>query len=78
MLESEAVAFVRAKRGIAWPNMGFRRQLEQYATRFVGNRAKDQPAERRKSKIGGGIAERIRQLKAGNHSSQTDASMVKE
>jgi atypical dual specificity phosphatase len=61
MLTSEALAHTQAKRGIICPNIGFRRQLETYSRRFVGQRS-----QRRESRgIGADIAGRIRQLTGG-------------
>jgi len=75
MTAAESIAFVQAKRGIVCPNMGFRQQLEIYATRFVGRRAMkhvEGPSRRNVSKISGGIAERIRRLKAMGHSDSVE------
>ncbi|KAN0129836.1 Protein-tyrosine phosphatase-like protein [Lactarius tabidus] len=59
MTPDEALVAVRAKRGMACPNIGFRRQLEQYADQLQGgqNRPFAPPA-----KIGGNVAEAIRKL----------------
>jgi atypical dual specificity phosphatase len=56
MTASEAIAFVQNKRWIVCPNIGFRAQLESYATRFVGK------GERRTLRICAGIAERMRKF----------------
>jgi len=40
MTPDEALAAVRAKRGIVSPNIGFLRQLEEYAVRLQGGEAK--------------------------------------
>lgn len=42
MTPDEALAAVREKRGIVSPNMGFLRQLEEYAIRLHGGEAKSQ------------------------------------
>jgi atypical dual specificity phosphatase len=65
MTASEAIAFVQSKRGIVCPNLGFRTQLESYATRFVGRSAKTDRLPARRV-FGTVIAERIRQLKIGS------------
>lgn len=62
MTASEAVMFVQSKRGIACPNLGFRHQLEAYATRFAGR----PKSGLRRFRISVGIAERVRRLKAGS------------
>lgn len=62
----EAIVHVQSIRGIVCPNIGFRRQLEQYATRYV----KDKPKPKQLSipeilnSGGGGVAARIRKLKS--------------
>ena len=38
MTPHEAISAVRAKRGIVCPNLGFRRQLGQYANQLNGGR----------------------------------------
>jgi hypothetical protein len=35
---SDAIDYVRAKRNIVGPNLGFRKQLEEYAERLVAER----------------------------------------
>jgi atypical dual specificity phosphatase len=69
MTASEAIQFVQSKRGIVCPNPGFRTQLEKYATRFAGRQGKGQEGGKvegeRGLRISAGIAERVRQLKAG-------------
>lgn len=61
MLASEAIAHTQAKRGIVQPNPGFMKQLNVYAQQFVGKRHR---RGKKGFKIGGDIAERIRQLRA--------------
>ncbi|KAF8159600.1 protein-tyrosine phosphatase-like protein [Crassisporium funariophilum] len=63
----ESIAHVQSIRGIVCPNNGFRKQLEQYAIRFVKNKASPpQIAMPDVFKISGGIAARIRKLKNGD------------
>lgn len=62
MLPSEALAHTQGKRGIICPNIGFRKQLEIYAQKFVRKR----PLQRESKGIGADIAGRIRQLKGGS------------
>jgi hypothetical protein len=47
MTPDEALVAVRAKRGIVCPNIGFRRQLEQYADQLNGGQsgARARPAK---------------------------------
>jgi len=70
----EALEFVRSKRSVVQPNSGFRKQLQQFAERFIGGRRigernGDQNGEETE-KAGGrviseGIRERIRNLGLG-------------
>lgn len=81
MTAAESIAFVKAKRGIVCPNTGFRRQLEVYATRFVGRRAAERagrPSGKGVNKISGGIAERIRRLKTAGQSDSIEAKQDKD
>lgn len=59
----ESIQFVQSQRGIVNPNLGFRRQLDEWSDRFVGNRPKR--SDTVVSKFTGSIADRIRQLKGG-------------
>jgi atypical dual specificity phosphatase len=67
MIGQEAITFVQAKRAVISPNPGFRRQLDTYATRFIGLRPKGVDGSRR-FRISEGIAERMRRLASGNPS----------
>ncbi|THV06929.1 phosphatases II [Dendrothele bispora CBS 962.96] len=40
MRPNEAIEFVQSKRSVVSPNSGFRKQLEKFGERFVGNRRK--------------------------------------
>jgi len=60
---AESIKFVQSQRGIVSPNLGFRKQLDEWSDRFVGNRPKRSDAPL--SKFTGSIADRIRQLKGG-------------
>ncbi|PBK72550.1 phosphatases II [Armillaria solidipes] len=68
MTAKEAVKFVKSKRGIVQPNTGFTRQLGIYAKRYanVSQPRRENTFTRniRKLKIGDGVSERIRRLKA--------------
>jgi atypical dual specificity phosphatase len=46
----ESIAQVQSIRGIVCPNIGFRRQLEQYATRYVKDESKPRATRIRKLK----------------------------
>src|SRR6266581_4345105 len=46
MTPHEALVAVRAKRGIVSPNMGFLRQLDEYANQFVGGQSSARRADR--------------------------------
>jgi atypical dual specificity phosphatase len=59
MTPDEAIAAVRANRGIVCPNLGFRRQLGQYANQLHGGRS---GPGAHLAKIGGEAAEAIRKL----------------
>jgi atypical dual specificity phosphatase len=81
MTAAEAIDRVRAKRGIICPNNGFRTQLAIYSERFVGQRGKPSAgsasaATGRPSKIGEGIADRIRRLKTGRVTSRSALQQV--
>jgi len=80
MTAAEAIDFVRAKRGIVCPNVGFRTQLATYSEQFVGGRAKrgggvittEGP---RLSKISEGIAQRMRRFKSGDTGSTSTTAL---
>lgn len=59
----ESIEFVQSQRGIVSPNLGFRKQLEEWADRFEGNRPKR--GDSSLSKFTGSIADRLRQLRGG-------------
>ena len=59
MTPNEALAAVRKKRGIVSPNIGFLRQLEEYAIRLHPSMRAKPPA-----KVGENVAEAIRRLTA--------------
>lgn len=59
MTPDEALVAVRAKRGIVHPNIGFRRQLEQYADQLQGAQS---TSVARPARMGGNVAEAIRRL----------------
>jgi atypical dual specificity phosphatase len=64
MTPDEALAAVRAKRGIVCPNLGFLRQLEEYYAAEVrrgGGRGKTGGVSRT-HKVGENVAEAIRRL----------------
>lgn len=63
MSASESIAHVKDLRSVVYPNFGFRRQLDEYGTRFVGRRSTSQSPVQR---ISEGIAERIHALKSAN------------
>ncbi|KZP21058.1 phosphatases II [Athelia psychrophila] len=71
MTAGEAIGIVKAKRGIVNPNEGFRAQLARYAERHVGNGSRGPKGvaaasrTRTTTRIGDGIAARIRRFKAG-------------
>jgi len=71
MTADEALVAVQAKRVIVCPNLGFRRQLEEYAAQVQGGRGK---ARRRPAKLGKNIAEAIRKLKGGPQQKELDSS----
>ncbi len=82
MQAHEAIDFVISKRNIVCPNLGFRYQLETYATRFYagGTKAKAGPTTstgRLAHAVSEGIAERIRKLKSRS-SSQADKRGIPE
>ncbi|KAF8075036.1 protein-tyrosine phosphatase-like protein [Lyophyllum atratum] len=64
MLSIETLEYTQAKRGIVCPNSGFRQQLDTYAEGFVGGRKAQ--GVTRVAKMGGDIAERIRQLRSAS------------
>ena len=43
LVASEAIDFLRAKRGVVCPNLGFRQQLEAYGKQFNGEDFKNDP-----------------------------------
>ena len=59
----ESIAHVQSLRAVVCPNLGFRQQLSEYATRYVKNQ---KPHRMLKPKIlnsgGGGVAAQIRKL----------------
>lgn len=59
----ESIAHVQSIRGIVCPNIGFRQQLEQYATRFVKHKPKPDQKSIPEILNAGGVAGRIRKLK---------------
>lgn len=61
MTPHEALVAVRAKRGIACPNIGFLRQLDEYAKEVQGGRLPRPP------KIGENVAEAIHKLTGEAH-----------
>lgn len=61
MTADEAVNAVREKRPIVCPNLGFRRQLEEYAAQVNGGRGPGRGGPRR-AKLGENVAEVIRRL----------------
>ncbi|KDR80591.1 hypothetical protein GALMADRAFT_240917 [Galerina marginata CBS 339.88] len=64
MTAAASIEYIQSIRGIVCPNIGFRKQLDQYATRYV--KLKPQPPPMTLPdvfKLGGGIAARIRKLK---------------
>jgi atypical dual specificity phosphatase len=63
MTPDEALAAVKEKRGFVSPNMGFLRQLEEYAAQVQGGRGPGRGGARRaKAKLGENVAETIRRL----------------
>ena len=68
MLAHEAIDFVISKRSIVCPNLGFRNQLETYASRFYAGGAKanaeEATAKGRIAHVSEGIAHRIRKLRS--------------
>jgi len=80
MTAAEAIDFVRAKRGIVCPNVGFRTQLATYSEQFVGDRAKRGGGVitikgPHLSKISEGIAQRMRRFKSGDTGSTSTAAL---
>jgi len=64
MTAAESINFVQSIRGIVCPNNGFRKQLDQYSTRYVKLKPRPPPTILPDVfKLGGGIAARIRKLK---------------
>jgi atypical dual specificity phosphatase len=61
MTADEALNAVKEKRAIVCPNLGFRRQLEEYAAQVTGGRGPGRGGARR-VKLGGNVAEVIRKL----------------
>ena len=60
MSAAAALAFVKARRGIVSPNIGFVRQLDAYAVRCLSTSGS---VKAPRARIGAGIASRIRWLK---------------
>jgi atypical dual specificity phosphatase len=71
MTPDEALAAVRAKRGIACPNLGFRRQLEEYQRQVQAGQGKA-PARR----LGENVVEVIRKLTGGAQKGTNIPSMA--
>jgi atypical dual specificity phosphatase len=65
MTAREALAAVREKRGMVSPNMGFLRQLEEYATEVQGG-GRSRAGTPRPTKVGDNVAEAIRKLTKGS------------
>ena len=59
MTPDEALVAVKTKRAIVCPNLGFRRQLEEYAKQFCGG---ESGGRTRSAKKGVNVAEAIRKL----------------
>ncbi|KAI0251776.1 protein-tyrosine phosphatase-like protein [Lactifluus subvellereus] len=60
MTPDEALAAVKAKRGIVCPNLGFRRQLEEYARQVQRGKVRARPI-----RLGENVAEIIRKFTGG-------------
>jgi len=78
MIGQEAIAIVQAKRSIICPNLGFRRQLDAYATQFIGRRPKgaENPSGNRLFRISEDIAERMRRLKSNKSSAPVFTNVI--
>ena len=76
MTGSDAIFFVQAKRSIVCPNLGFRSQLDIYATRFMGKKStpKTERIALRRAFLGTVVRERIRQLTAARGTNGSSAS----
>jgi atypical dual specificity phosphatase len=79
MTPHEALTAVKAKRGIICPNLGFRRQLEEYARQVQDGQGK---VRARPGRLGENVAEVIRKLTGGtqkvpNSSTNTSTSSTK-
>lgn len=59
----EAIKYVQSKRGIVCPNLGFRQQLDTFATRFVGSKRPGGRTTGGKRILGLGISSRISMLR---------------
>ncbi|TFK39945.1 protein-tyrosine phosphatase-like protein [Crucibulum laeve] len=59
----DSIAFVKAQRGIVCPNSGFQKQLGEYASKFIGNRAGR--AATPLARLSVSIADRIKSLRGG-------------
>ncbi|KAF5316456.1 hypothetical protein D9619_006341 [Psilocybe cf. subviscida] len=66
MTAPETIDHVRAIRGIVCPNLGFRKQLEQYAVKYVKLKPTPLPIASPSIKLSGGIAARIQRLRSGS------------
>ena len=66
MTPHEALAAVRAKRGIASPNSGFLRQLEEYYVALTKGGGMSRAGTPRPHKVGDNVAEAIRKLTRGS------------
>ena len=71
----EALAAVRAKRDIVSPNMGFLRQLDEYAAEVQGG-GRSSGRRLRSSKVGDNVAEAIRKLTNGSQKELISTSTV--
>jgi len=60
MIPTEAIDFVREKRSIACPNIGFRNQLDTYSMSFYAN---GQKGQMKTVQPGPNIADRVKRLK---------------
>lgn len=66
MTAPASIEHVQSIRGIVCPNLGFRRQLEEFATRYVKLKARPSQLSLPEIFKSGGIASRIRKLKRLN------------
>jgi len=68
MTAEESIDFVISKRSIVCPNLGFRMQLDTYATRFYTGGLKLNHAARTTRSVSSGIADRVRRLRSNGQS----------